>query len=219
MRFRNICFTSFNEVAPVFDEESMAYMIYQQEKAPTTGKLHWQGYVEFKEQTTTKNAKRFLGDSTHLEARKGSQEQAINYCKKSDTAVPDTMKEQGKKNRPGGRSDLDSMTECILSGCTTLEILREFRGNALRHISHIERGLQAAWGRSNIDNYIYLYRETAKGFGIELEDIVPSQVGLNPFRQLNGNDPNKPTDKNPKVQELSDTPTPGQGNTTNATLA
>lgn len=46
------------------------------------GTYHLQGYIHFYSQTTFGTCKRLIGGRAHIEARKGSIEQAIDYCKK-----------------------------------------------------------------------------------------------------------------------------------------
>ena len=55
----------------------------------STGQIHWQGYIEFNNKISIKGAKKAMESNTvHLEARKGSRNQAVAYCHKMDeTAV------------------------------------------------------------------------------------------------------------------------------------
>lgn len=80
MTHREWIFTAWEE--PTFSEDTMKYIIYGKEKCPTTDKLHYQGFVAFKKQKRLKGVKKILGDQTHIEPRRGTAEQAINYCKK-----------------------------------------------------------------------------------------------------------------------------------------
>lgn len=89
MKVRNYCFTSFKEITKdTYKNENVSYICFQQEKCPTTGKIHWQGYLELKNPSDLKNVKNIFKDSTiHLEPRRGSQKQAIDYCKKNDSKL------------------------------------------------------------------------------------------------------------------------------------
>lgn len=167
-RHRNYVFTSFMNDEPEYDPDVMRFICWQREQCPSTGKLHYQGYVEFKEGTSLKNAKNRLGDcSAHLEVRKGTQKQAIKYCKKSKTAIADTYSEYGVPARQGNRSDLDDMVDMIENGATSLEILLEHRGNALRHLGMITRGLEAFHGMSAVDNKIINKRALYEEIGLD----------------------------------------------------
>lgn len=64
------------------------YIVFGRETCPTTGRRHLQGYVEFENAKTQSAVKRLLGSERfHVEPRRGSQEQAIDYCKKDGDFV------------------------------------------------------------------------------------------------------------------------------------
>lgn len=64
------------------------YLVYQLERAPTTGQTHVQGVAYFKDAKTFTQAKlaikNLYGVEPHLEACR-DVEKAIDYCKKDDT--------------------------------------------------------------------------------------------------------------------------------------
>ena len=59
-RTRNVCFTGFNETGYKFNEKQMKYLVVGKEICPTTGKEHWQGYVELKNAKTFSAIKNYL---------------------------------------------------------------------------------------------------------------------------------------------------------------
>lgn len=64
------------------------YIVFGREVCPETGRRHLQGYVEFHHAKTINAAKTALGSPRfHLETRRGSQDQAIDYCKKDGDFV------------------------------------------------------------------------------------------------------------------------------------
>lgn len=72
----------------LFNDQGGKYGVFQLESAPTTGKLHLQFYMEFKKPVSLKAAQSAIGDfkhESHLEVRKGSRDQARDYCMKKDT--------------------------------------------------------------------------------------------------------------------------------------
>lgn len=74
---------------PCGDWDDVKYVTYQVERCPKTGRLHYQGYIEFTGKKTWswvhKNLKGL--ETAHLEQRKGSQDEAINYCQKVESRV------------------------------------------------------------------------------------------------------------------------------------
>lgn len=157
--YRNWCFTSFREEDHPFDmTDRMNFLVFQREVCPETKKGHWQGYVEFIKVTSLKMAKKELGDSKiHLEPRKGTQEQAIKYCQKEESRKEGMSPFFfGQPKKQGARNDLDNMCEAILYGATKLQLLKEFKGNALRHLGMIDRAQKATFGFDKMDKHIHI---------------------------------------------------------------
>lgn len=93
-RSRGWCFTLNNWTAgdtEVLDQVECQYLVYGKEVAPSTGTPHLQGYIHFSSEKTLRRVKGILGPRFHLEARMGTIEQAIEYCKKDGD-----FKERGK---------------------------------------------------------------------------------------------------------------------------
>lgn len=90
---RNFCFTLNN---PTEEERSFFsnfqlgdywnYMIYQEEKGEN-GTVHFQGYIELREKRKVSWMKIHFNERAHYEMRRGTQEEAIAYCKKEETRV------------------------------------------------------------------------------------------------------------------------------------
>lgn len=93
----NWVITSYAEEAPVFDEDSMHYLCYQQECCPDTDRLHWQGYVELKHNSRKAKVVSVLGGGDIWVQPRGrsSATAARDYCCKDKSAVPRTFKEFG----------------------------------------------------------------------------------------------------------------------------
>lgn len=157
-RYRNWCFTSYVEkLTPKIGE--LTFLIYQQEKCPSTGKLHFQGYVEFSEKKSIKNVQAILNDDKcHLETRKGSQKQAIDYCCKEESRVGETVR-LGKPKQQGHRKDLDDIFDDLAEGMTQREILMRHGGNAMRHIRSIKDCMYVFWNEDMLDKRILHLRE------------------------------------------------------------
>lgn len=107
-RCRNYLFTIFpkedtdqpwdpNTINFLCAKPAVQYVVCQLEKCPTTGRIHWQGYIEFVNAVTYKGAQGALEEPTcHLEPRRGSRAQAVAYCTKDDSAELDEDGEQIK---------------------------------------------------------------------------------------------------------------------------
>ncbi len=124
-RLRNVCFTLNNPTAPVlFNEEKMDYLIMQLEVGEE-GTTHIQGYCELKTQQRLNAVKALLGGPTvHIEARRGTQQQAIDYCKKDDTRAPGSEpKEFGTPKKQGKRNDINAFRDAIILGKRERELI------------------------------------------------------------------------------------------------
>lgn len=114
-RHRNVCYTLNN---PTLDPSAhldfvesrldVRYHVIGFERAPTTGTPHYQGYIEFNKAYSFTRIKQALGEA-HLEARRGTPQEAADYCKKDG----DTY-ERGEISRQGNRSDIDEAAQLTL---------------------------------------------------------------------------------------------------------
>lgn len=118
---RSYCFTSFNDEMKIdLEHPALRYVVYQREKAPTTGKLHYQGYIEFNKPIYFTTCQKIIGDSKcHIEIRKGTREQARVYCMKEETREEDTKYiEYGswESGGQGNRNDLRQLATRLFNG-------------------------------------------------------------------------------------------------------
>lgn len=103
-RAKNWCITSFND--PIkWDENIMEFLTYQKEKCPSTGKEHFQTYVQMKKKTYFTEMKKLFGD-VHMEIAKGSPDENVAYCNKSDSRIEEG-KTFGVLHKQGERNDLN----------------------------------------------------------------------------------------------------------------
>lgn len=153
-RLRNWCFTLYEYVDgrgvaasdtpdKLFDGvDSVRCGIWQLECCPATQRHHIQGYVEFNSSVRMAAVKGILGPTVHLEGRKGTREQAIEYCRKLDSRVNGPW-EHGDLGqlKPGRRSDLDNLADGILSGISKSELVEHHAAAFIRY----SRGVEALY--------------------------------------------------------------------------
>lgn len=144
---RNWCFTMYRDAPPpnLSTVKSFRYMVYQKEICPDTGLEHWQGYVELTRGVRMDDIKKLLADTAaHVEPRKGTQEQAREYCMKTDSAVAGTMVEHGVfEKEPGKRNDLVDYAKEVQSGKRDWELALSHPSTFMRFSKHT-RELRAA---------------------------------------------------------------------------
>ena len=96
------------------------YVIYGKEVGDS-GTPHLQGYIEFKGSTLYSTIKkRLCCPHVHIEPRRGTQEQAIEYCKKQGDWV-----EFGAPKAQGKRNDLVELANAVQEGTPLREIAAE----------------------------------------------------------------------------------------------
>lgn len=88
-------FASFEEQLP----RGVAFLIYQEERGEQ-GTIHFQGYLELKQNSKKNWLINNFNNRASYRARRGTQQQAIAYCCKDDTRVPDGM--AGRFGEPRG---------------------------------------------------------------------------------------------------------------------
>lgn len=99
------CFTSFEESVP-FDSlpSHSKYLIFQQEKCPSTEKVHYQGFFILKRSQRLTWLKKNVSVKWHMEPAKGNNEQNRSYCSKDDSRIAGpwsygTFAEKGSNKR------------------------------------------------------------------------------------------------------------------------
>ncbi len=133
--FRNFCFTCNNYTKKDIEDHlalKHSYIIIGKETGQE-GTPHLQGYVELKKQMRFKAIKKLL-PKTHFEKRKGTAQQAADYCKKDDDYV-----EHGTISNPGKRNDLEKVYEMTVAGHTNVEISQSAPGTYMRFYKAIDR--------------------------------------------------------------------------------
>lgn len=108
IQFRNFCFTLNNytddEVTQIKESDKYQYIIWGKEVG-ANGTPHLQGYCELRRRARTGAISRYPGfRRCHIEARRGTQLQAIEYCQKDGD-----WEEHGEKKVQGRRTDIESV--------------------------------------------------------------------------------------------------------------
>lgn len=121
-RYRNVVFTVNN-----WDEDTYqyiwscdvaSYLVMGREIAPS-GTPHLQGYAEFKgKQLSWAQVQKHLGGHAWFQARKGTPEQAANYCKEDGK-----FEERGRISKPGAASVIEDAVAQLVDGVTLDEMV------------------------------------------------------------------------------------------------
>lgn len=112
------------------NSDKFQYCIYGKEVGES-GTPHLQGYIELKQTMRHNKVKDILGQRVHLEKRYGTQQEAINYCKKDHNFT-----EIGAPSTGGRRGDLRKILDNI--ELPTLDIIK-IEPNNIKFINHIQK--------------------------------------------------------------------------------
>lgn len=124
-------FTCFKYTAAIVEDwkhkEGYDLICFQEEKSPSTGRLHIQGYIRFSSNYRMERVKRFLGDdSAHVETAKGSSAQNLKYCTKSESATGNYQYQHGDFDKHAGtqgkRTDLDDAVDLLRTSASLEKI-------------------------------------------------------------------------------------------------
>lgn len=112
------------------------FMIWQHERAPSTGTLHIQGYVEFNSPVRyTHLTKKWPG--AHIECAKGDAKDNIAYCSKSESKIAGPW-QIGEVTTQGQRSDLSEIAD-MLKISSVAEVARTFPEQFIKYHNGIQK--------------------------------------------------------------------------------
>jgi len=115
------CCTYFPPVSDFLDASALSfptqvrYAVWQVESCPDTDKKHLQMYLEFNGPVSLSYLRSWL-PGIHCERRRGTQQQAIDYCKKSESRSMGPWEFGTPALGQGTRSDLHAAVGTLKSG-------------------------------------------------------------------------------------------------------
>jgi len=114
-------------------DDSVMFVRYQLESAPSTGKLHLQGCIRMVSAARLKRIKEVVGEAHCSPARDWKELKA--YCAKEESRHPANVKfEWGRDSGQGARLDLESIARSIVhEGQSTRDIALEHPGVFVRY--------------------------------------------------------------------------------------
>lgn len=117
-----------------------SYIIISHEVGKETNTPHIQGFLYFKNKSTISRISKNL-PRAHIEITKGSNQQAIDYCRKDQNIIF----EHGEiPIKPGKRTDLDDVRRAVQEGEDMVSIINNYPANyqALRYAEKIRTYLE-----------------------------------------------------------------------------
>lgn len=108
------------EMWRVLRGEGATFLCIQLERAPSTGRLHYQGYLRFTNAVRLSTITRLIPRS-HAERTRGSEQQNIKYVTKEESREAGPWR-FGEESQQGRRTDLQLVRELVQEGASMKEI-------------------------------------------------------------------------------------------------
>lgn len=106
--------------------DEVEYAIWQEEKAPSTDKLHLQMFLRFHSQVAASGVKAMFTSCPHVDIGDAKIDSMIAYCSKTETRVSGPWEHGIKPVGKGKRSDLLEMQELLDKGAEEMDIAKSF---------------------------------------------------------------------------------------------
>lgn len=141
------CLTSYADNFPdmvhkLWNDETLSYAVFQEEKCPQTGRRHWQAFLSFAKKLRLTGVKKYFPNE-HIEAMSGTPAECRAYCTKEATRLPGGRQvELGllpQREKKETSVLLEECTELIKSGAPLSRIAEEYPTVFVRN----NRGLTA----------------------------------------------------------------------------
>nr|WPR18787.1 MAG: hypothetical protein [Skomarfal virus 56] len=139
-QFRAVCFTLNNPTELIDFPDFVRYAVYQKEKVTTA---HYQGYIELKDKKSLAALKKWL-PTAHFEPRRGTRDQARDYCMKEDSRLEGPWEHGTWETNSGARTDIATVKDAIYAGSTKRAIFDEFPDIAAKYPRFIDQCLNFA---------------------------------------------------------------------------
>ena len=140
-RCRNWCFTYNNpsespeEFIALFPE-TLRYLVFQKEQGEEETE-HYQGYCEFSVSFRLAGLKK-IHNSVHWEPRRGTRDQAREYCLKEDTRIDGPWEFGEWTQQRGQRTDLEALYKQARTAKTLLEVAEACPSQYIRYYKAVQ---------------------------------------------------------------------------------
>jgi Putative viral replication protein/RNA helicase len=152
---------------------NVRFMTWQEERAPTTGTHHYQGYLELKKRQKHGGVCAII-PRAWFEPRKGTRKQAIAYVTKEDTRIRGPW-EYGASFGQGHRSDLNEAYTMIQAGASERQLMDHDFGMWARNYQAFIRAKRLLLPQRNFKTkVIVLYGETGSGKSRWCQETFPN---------------------------------------------
>jgi len=190
---RNI---SYLELEIILKSLNVSYYVISLEKGLQEETCHWQGYFELETQKTFKTITTALHHA-HIERRKGSQQQAIDYCKKQGDYAEELGKETKQnevyefgtpkpQKEKAERSDITEFVQAIIDGYDDFDLMLEYPKQYMNYQQKISTVRNTALQREYKNTFrhvevYYFWGDTGSGKTREVFEKHPDAYKVNAY--------------------------------------
>lgn len=121
--------THQSHFAQIFEENGdiLQYIVYQIERCPESGRPHIQAYLCLRDRVRIPRLKKLVKDKTvHCEPRRGSHQQAVDYCTKDETRVSGPYFIGEEPEARTRKRKFEEVKQSIDNGSTDLQLANEY---------------------------------------------------------------------------------------------
>ncbi len=147
---------SLLRIADFRTEHHVRYVIFQTELSDS-GTIHYQGYLELSQQMRLTQVRRTFGSRVHFENRRGTQAQAIAYCKKEDSRVNDGLAGDGGEAKKLGKDTLAVVAASLQLGSGLKELVNDYPVSFIMHGAKIRSFALNMIGRRRAPPEVIIY--------------------------------------------------------------
>lgn len=176
----NWCFTQFDEIEEILNCK-WDYLMFGNEICPTTGRKHYQGYIEMKH-ARNKNGMKHIDKFAHWEPAEGNVEHNRIYCSKEGKIT-----ELGTPNQQGKRSDLEELKKDIIEGNYNTEIDIYKKCSNFQQCKYSEFMLKKFMKKRNWEmNITWIYGPSGSGKSKLAQSMAPNGYWKNGTKWWDG---------------------------------
>lgn len=140
------------------DPGEVSYICGQQEQCPESSRVHIQGYIVCKTKRRLRGVKRILGsDTVHLEIRRGTHDEAVEYCRKSESRCGRHVFIGEYRDKRKSDNELSNIKKRIRDGDSLLDIADEHFGLWVRYNRAFEKYKSMVVKPRDFKTYVCVY--------------------------------------------------------------
>lgn len=184
------------DLVPRWDPDTMDYMCWGREAAPTTGTPHWHAYVRYRTRKSFAAMKRAWGTGCEWKMCNENEQRTRDYTRKSGGEWKEFGTFDARMGTQGRRTDLETATDMLLNESMTLrQVALTLPTTFVKYHGGLDRLVKIARAPPPMERSIQvgiLWGDTATGKTHRVRTAYPGAygavIGPTPFDDYEGED-------------------------------